>query len=137
MSMRRIAALVGLSPATVSMALHAHPRISEATSRRVRAAARKIGYTPNAKVAELMSRIRSSHPRAAEACLGVISYYDAQRPWEKSEHLSRMYQGMQRRAEALGYRIEPFWLSAPRFTARRLRTVLETRGIQGLLCLGS
>ena len=137
MSIRRLATSLGLSAAAVSMALRDHPRIAEATRRRVRAAAQKLGYRPNAKVSELMGHIRSSRHPQAEACLGVISYYDSARPWERSVHLSRMYQGMQRRADELGYRLEPFWLRAPRFTPRRLRVILDARGIEGLLCFGS
>lgn len=48
MSTRRIAALLGISAATVSLALNHHPRIPEATRRRVKAAARKFGYRTNA-----------------------------------------------------------------------------------------
>lgn len=137
MSVRRIASLLRLSAATVSMALHDHPRISSATKRRVRAAARRVGYRPNAKVTELMGRIRASAQPTTRACLGVISYYDTERPWEKSEHYARMFAGMVRRADALGYRLEPFWVRAPRLTPRRLRAILDARGIEGLLCFGS
>src|SRR3954471_12877773 len=114
--MRTIASLVGLSPATVSMALKNHPRIPEATRRRVRAAARRVGYKPNAKVAELMGTIRSSRHQTVESCFGVISLYDEEKPWLKSLHLGRMFEGMRRRANALGYRLEPFWLRAPNVT---------------------
>jgi DNA-binding LacI/PurR family transcriptional regulator len=44
---------------------------------------------------------------------------------------------MERRADALGYRLEPMWLRAPGMTYRRFAGVLDARGIQGLLCFGS
>jgi LacI family transcriptional regulator len=72
-----------------------------------------------------------------QACFGVISFYDSQRPWEKSRHLSSIYEGMQRRARDLGYRLEPLWLRAPGMTYRRLGDILAARGIDGLLCFGS
>jgi LacI family transcriptional regulator len=137
MSVRRIAKLAGLSPAAVSMALHDHPKISSATRRRVRAIARRLSYKPNVKVAELMGQIRSGSAAKITACLGVISFYESERPWAKSLHLGRMYEGMRKRANALGYRLEPFWLRAPGTTPRRLRAILDARAIEGLLCLGS
>src|SRR4051812_25070839 len=101
MSTRRIAEMAGVSIATVSLALNDHPRIPDATRRRVRAAARRIGYKANTKVAELMGQIRSSRVPAVAACLGVISFYESQQPWKQSRHLARIYQGMERRANRL------------------------------------
>lgn len=137
MSIRRIARLAGISPSAVSLALQGSPRVSEATKRRVLGLAKRLGYRKNAKVAELMSHVRSGQDSRREACLGVISFYDDARPWEKSVHLSRIYDGMTLRAEALGYRLEPLWLRAPGMTYRRFRSILDARGIDGLLCFGS
>jgi LacI family transcriptional regulator len=44
---------------------------------------------------------------------------------------------MTRRAAELGYRLEPFWLRAPGMTVRRMRGILDARGIEGLVCFGS
>lgn len=137
MSMRKVARQAGVSIATVSLALRDHPRIPLSTRRRIQAAARRLGYRPSAKVAELMAQIRSTGRTRAEACFGVISFHPQECPWQQSLHLRRIHDGMRRRAEAFGYRIEPFWLRAPGMTPGRLRTILDARGIQGLLCLGS
>src|SRR3989304_5016867 len=103
MSLRQIAKLAGVSAATVSMALRNHPRIPAATRRRVSALARRLGYKPNARIAALMGQIRLSRQPDGGACLGVISFYDNARPWEGSLHLARIYEGMKRRADTLGY----------------------------------
>lgn len=137
MSVYRIAAALKLSPATVSLALRQSPKIPEKTRVRVVAHAEKIGYRPDAKLTELMSRLRLSRVRERKACFGVISFYDSARPWERSRHLTRIYQSMDRRAGELGYRLEPLWLRAPGMTYRRFRGILDTRGIDGLLCFGS
>jgi DNA-binding LacI/PurR family transcriptional regulator len=71
------------------------------------------------------------------ASIGVMSFYDSLTPWEKSPHLSRVFDGMNHRARELGYALEPRWLRAPGLTFRRFRGILETRGINGLLCFGS
>ncbi len=137
MSLRRIAASLGLSPSAVSLALRNSPKIPAATRERVAAEARKTGYTPNAKLKELMSQLRHSGNPASQACFGVVSLYDQPRPWEGSLHLTRVYDSMNRRAAELGYRLEPLWLKAPGMTLPRFRTILDTRGVQGLLCFGS
>lgn len=137
MSVRRIAGLTGLSISAVSLALRNSSKISEATKRKVREAARRLDYRPSTKVAELMSHVRLSRDRRSESCLALISFYESERPWEKSLHLARIYEGMTQRAAVLGYRLEPLWIRAPGMNRRRFRSILDTRGIQGLLCLGS
>jgi DNA-binding LacI/PurR family transcriptional regulator len=137
MSLRRIAAALGLSPSAVSLALRNSSKIPTETRARVTREAERIGYRPNAKLKELMSQLRHSGDRAKEACFGIVSCYEDPRPWEKSLHLTRVYDSMRQRADALGYRLEPLWLQAPGMTLPRFRTILDTRGVQGLLCFGS
>lgn len=137
MNLRHLARLAQLSPSAVSLALRDSPKISTATKRRVRALAEKVGYQPDARVVAMMTHLRQSPAVRQQACFGVISFYDRPQPWEQSQHLTRIYTGMQRRAGELGYRLEPLWLRAPGMTFRRFRGVLEARGIEGLLCFGS
>lgn len=137
MSIRRIAKLAGVSPATVSLALSNSPKLTDATKKKVLRVVRQCGYRRNGKVTELMSEVRLSRTPERQACFGVISFYESPRPWENSLHLSRIYQGMTKRAESLGYRLEPLWLRQPGMSYRRFRGILDARGIEGLLCFGS
>ncbi len=137
MSTRRIAELAGLSPSTVSLALRNSPKIPAATRQRVLKIAKRLGYRPDGKLTELMSHLRLTGKPNREACFGVVSLYPDARPWSRSLHLNRIYDGMVARAEALGYRLEPFWLREPGMTLKRIRSILDARGIQGLLCFGS
>lgn len=137
MSLRRIAANLGLSASAVSLALRSSPKIPEVTRVRVLAEAERNGYRPNAKLHELMSQLRHSSTPNREACFGVISLYDSMAPWSRSRHLRAIYDSMVARAGQLGYRLEPLWLRAPGMTLRRFRGILDARGIQGLLSFGS
>lgn len=137
MSLRQIARLAGLSPAAVSLALRGSPKISEATRRRVTRLAERAGYRPNPKLNVLMAETRASRQAGPSATLGVISFYDSPRPWEKPSFKYRIYDAMQQRADELGYRLDPVWLHAPEMTYARARLMLETRGIEGLLSFGS
>ena len=129
--------LADLSPAAVSLALRDSPKISAATKKRVRKLAERTGYRADAKVVAMMSHLRKPHALRQAACFGVISFYDHPRPWENSRHLTRIFQGMTKRADELGYRLEPIWLREPGMTYRRVRDILATRAIEGLLCFGS
>jgi LacI family transcriptional regulator len=137
MNLRELAQLVQLSPSAVSLALRGSLKISAATKKRVRNLARKVGYRPDPRLSTIMSYLRKPATVRQAACLGVISFYEALRPWESSIHLARVHNGMMRRANELGYRLEPLYLRAPGMNVRRFRSILEARGIEGLLCLGA
>lgn len=137
MNLRQLARLAGLSTSAVSLALRDSPKISAATKRRVRRLAERSGYQPDPTIVAMMSHLRKPRAVRRQACFGVISFYDEPLPWERSRHLAGIYAGMTRRADGLGYRLEPLWLRAPGMTYRRFRGILDARGIEGLLCFGS
>ncbi|HVW22487.1 MAG TPA: LacI family DNA-binding transcriptional regulator [Opitutaceae bacterium] len=137
MNLRDLARTARLSPSAVSLALRGSSEVSAATRERVRKLADEAGYRPDPAIAEVMRRLRRPEAQRQMACFAVISFYDTPRPWERSRHLTMIHAGMRRRAEELGYRLEPLWLKAPGMTYRRFRSVLDTRGIEGLLCFGS
>lgn len=137
MNLRHLARLAELSPSAVSLALRDSPKISASTRKRVKQLAAKMGYRPDAKVVEMMSRLRKPQGVRQSACFGVISFYDSLYPWQRSRHLTRIYEGMNRRANELGYRLEALAVRAPGMTYQRLCSILDARGIEGLLCFGS
>jgi LacI family transcriptional regulator len=137
MNLRHLARLADLSPSAVSLALRDSPKISAATKKRVRQLAEKTGYRVDAKLVAMMSHLRKPHAVRQQACFGVVSFYDRPQAWEGSYHLTRIYEGMTRRAGELGYRLEPIWLREPGMTYARACGILEARGIEGLLCFGS
>lgn len=137
MSVRKIATALKLSPSTVSLALRHSEKIPLATRQRVLKQAERIGYRPSAKLKEVMSQLRLTRVRPVDSCFGVVSFYDTLRPWERSAHLTRIFASMVERATQLGYRLEPLLMQAPGMTSRRFRTILDARGIQGLLSFGS
>lgn len=137
MSLRTIAEKAGVSPSTVSLALRGSQKIPQATRERVARIAAQLGYRPNAKVTELMSHVRLSRAGGVTASLGVVSFFAQERPWETSPALRRIHDAMAHRAEELGYRLEPIGLRTPGLTIRRICGILDARGIEGLICLGS
>lgn len=122
---------------TVSLALRDSPRISPEMRRRIRALARKLGHVPNPRLGELMNEVRRGRRAELRAEIGLIALYPGPDASRFTPHLAHSIRGARRRAAELGYRIDDFWPCAPDMTPRRLRQILETRAIRGLLSLGA
>jgi len=92
------------------------------------------------RVAELMRTIRLHSAEQLTGCLGLISLYPEEKPWQnlkRRPHLARLHRSMVKRASELGYRAEAFWVKNPDVNLKRLAQILEARGIRGLLSLGA
>lgn len=138
MSVRSIAKRLGISPTAVSLALRNSARISPALRAKVQKLAKELHYVPNARLSELMSEVSFASKSEYRATLGALSLFPEQHPWNHGyPHLRIYLEGARARAESHGYLLEYFWLKEPGMTPSRLASILNARGIQGLLCLGS
>lgn len=137
MSVRSLARQLGISATAVSLALKDSPRVSVAVRRQVQALARENGYVPNARLAELMDEVRRSVSPSYRATLAAFSLYPEEEPWRTRPYLKVVLQSATECAQSHGYRLEYFWLKRPGMTPARFRNILQTRGIQGIFCLGS
>lgn len=130
-SLKDIAQAADVSVSAVSLALRNFPAVSEAERTRIQGIATRLGYRPNPHVAQLMAQLRSSHAYRKPSRLAlVIPGY----PKGPDRKINLMIEGARKRADAYGYAIEEFWpLEAPTMNFARLRDVLQSRGIRGLL----
>lgn len=133
-TMQEVAAALGLSRAAVSMGLSGDRSIPEATRRRIRETAERMGYRPNLLVASLMSmhRRRRSANRV-RTCIAFLSDHPRERSWRVNPHYREMFAGAQERAAEVDCVIEAFELRAPGMSPARLRGVLDARGIHGVV----
>ncbi len=130
-SLKHIAELVGVSRMTVSMALRDDGRISEATRRRVHAAARKLGYAPNPKIAERMAETaRAGHGDTGET-LAYLTSEPTRDGWKRFK--DGYFENIERRAAEYGYRIEPWWIADPALTPARNNHIIWSRGVRGVI----
>src|SRR5215213_3801206 len=72
-TIRTLAAIAGLTPAAVSMALRNHSRISAATRQRVQELARKHGYRPDPAVTKLMHHLRTHRRKRLQATMCALT----------------------------------------------------------------
>ena len=129
-TIRDIAARVGVAMSTVSRALRGEPCISQARRAAVQVAARELGYRPNPLVSALMAQVRPRrHARRSVAVALLNCFPRGARSF--SEDYDR---SIRARADAFGYRIESLRLEDV-VPPGRLDRVLDARGIRGLIVL--
>src|SRR5258708_23106971 len=131
-TLRVIAREVGVTHATVSMALRNHPSISAKTRRRVQRIAEKLGYRPDPEVAKLMHHLRLKHkPRFKSTIAALPSIPEQLAP----PYAAALRRGAQRAAEALGYGFSLFQIEGSDKRNTSLQRMLRSRGIEGVLIL--
>ncbi|HEY0943878.1 MAG TPA: LacI family DNA-binding transcriptional regulator [Opitutaceae bacterium] len=134
-SIRTLAAQLGLSRTTVSDALRNAPWVSTDTARRVQAAAEEAGYKLNPLASAVMSHLRQGRGRSFLGVLAAVNLDDQERSPAAMRFHHALVAGAQQRAEELGFKLQPFHVGKKGVTLHRLDTILQSRGIQGILLL--
>jgi DNA-binding LacI/PurR family transcriptional regulator len=122
-SLRDIAQEAGVSPSTVSRALHHHPRISEETAQRIRRLAKEMGYTPSLPARSLVTR--------DTATVGLVITHVT------DPFVGRLVLGVEEAARATGYSV---FLASTYRDADRERDVVRSlyeRRATGIVVTGS
>ena len=135
-TIRTLAAQLGLSKTVVSDALNGLPGVSQTTARRVLAAASAAGYRKNPLTSAVMSRMRrKSGAGRINSTLAIISVHEPGRPAGATPFNLAVREGAQNRALELGFNVAYFHLGYEGLTPRRLDEILQCRGIRGVLLL--
>ncbi len=132
-TLQSVARQAGVSAMTVSRVMRNSPRVSEATSRRVRAAVVALHYRPDPQLMRMMTLVRSRKRSGAGAVLAVVR---EDLPRDELHHPAYQYVALadiRRRAEQHGYHAEEFWLGRDGLSPERLGHVLQARGIEGVI----
>lgn len=127
LTLKDLAANLGLSVATVSLALRGKGNLSSQTRQRVRELAESLGYRPNTYAAALSARLHATPQH--DIPLAVLR----RRPTAQSEWypLDQWLEGLVKQASDLGYRVEIFNEECGQPLSALLR-VLYHRGFQGV-----
>ncbi|WP_043589261.1 LacI family DNA-binding transcriptional regulator [Geminisphaera colitermitum] len=130
--LKSIADKAGVSRMTVSRALRNSPLVNAVTRKRILQIARKMGYTPDARLAQTMAGIRGSKQKA----LLPIAWLHAnlkQDAFHAYKWLTPYIDGAREQARELGYRVEEFWLGEAGMSGTRMSSILNCRGITGVV----
>ncbi|MDP3071560.1 MAG: LacI family DNA-binding transcriptional regulator [Opitutaceae bacterium] len=134
-TLRSLAKELGLSRTTVSDALRGSPRVDPTTAQRVKDAAAAAGYRRNPLAGALMSELRRSRGTAFRGVIAVVDCEEPERPKVAQRFHSELYAGAGAKAEDLGFMVERFPVGPTGVTVSRLGSILESRGILGLMLL--
>jgi LacI family transcriptional regulator len=100
---------------------------------RIRASAERLGYRPNPFVAAFTSQVRSYRRDCRGAVIALLDCWP--HPAPRWFPLRSYMEGIEARSASLGYRVEMLRLEEMAWDLRRLRTVLDARGIVGVMVL--
>lgn len=128
---RDIAKHLGLSNATVSLALRDSPRIPEKRRKQVREAAEKLGYRPNPAASMLAYQKRNSRTAPIHSSIAWLNLWPCPEDLRKSPLFDGYWQGAHACAHKFGFRLEEFALAGT--SARSVERILIARGIEGVL----
>jgi DNA-binding LacI/PurR family transcriptional regulator len=131
--MQQIAEAAGVSRMAVSLALRNSPKISKATTERIRRIAEEFGYRPNPMVSALMTQLRHGREVRKPSVLAYVTAYPTEDGWRQPGPFVAFYEGAKRRAETLGYVLDLWWLRRPGLSEQRFCDILFTRDIHGLI----
>lgn len=134
-TVRTLAASLGLSRTTVSEALRGSACVRPETAARVRAAADAAGYRPNPLVGAVMSEVRRSRNQMFRGVIAAVDLDESERPPSASRFHTALTEGARARAGELGFKLQTFLVGRHGVTLARLDTILQSRGIQGVLLL--
>ena len=135
-SIREIARSLDLSHTTVSEALRDSPRVNAVTRKRVQQAAKAVGYRPNPLAGALMSEMRRARSGTFRGVLAILDLDGPDgRPASSNRYHRELVRGAAARAAALGFKAETIVTGTQGISDTRLDTILQARGIRGLLLL--
>jgi len=132
-TLREIARQAGVSHTTVSLSLRNHASIPEATRKRLRRLADRLGYRSNVLVSALMSQVRLKQHKSAPEVIGFLTGGATADDWKSHSYSVGCYAGARQRAQQLGMRIEHFWLGRGGAAAPATCRMLHARAIHGNL----
>lgn len=124
---------IGVSTATVSMALRDNPRISRDTRARVKKTAKSLGYRPDPLLSALVARKNRDRTSRTFANLAVIIDDRWRRQPHAGEWVDLVLAGMRVSCSHLGYELAVFYLEKDFANLSDPDRFLYARGIRGLI----
>jgi len=131
-SLRDIAAEVGVSHVTVSLALRGDPRISAERRQEIASVAERLGYRPDPMLSSLSAYRQSKKPVEIQSALAWLNQWPNPRQLRSFQEFDAYWRGAHAYAEQLGYRLEEFVIGKD-MTAARLQQILLARNVRGIL----
>lgn len=131
-TIRELAAEIGLSKTTVAAALRGNSEVSAATQALVRTRARELGYEFNPVASAFLQQVRARGALRYRANLAMmLPLYGEPSVARTGIQVQTLHQGMIERAAELGYSIDP--IDPSEYSPAQLTRILVARGVLGII----
>lgn len=132
-SLREVARLAGVSPATASMALRGLARVPPATRAVVERAAAELGYVRDPEIGHVLARSRRKAVTARETIVFLSEIPIGRKPDPRAPWLFEMRREAEAAAHLIGCELETMVIPEKPSAMRELGRLLWVRGIRGIL----
>lgn len=132
-TMGDIAALAGLHPSSVSLALRDSPAISVETRARIRQIAQEIGYLRDPALDVFNFRRTSGHPMRSAPVLAFVSDEASWETFSSARARCELLEGIVAASQRVGFVLERFLVGPGRLSGPRLRQILRTRNTDSVV----
>jgi len=131
--MAEIARLAGVGKMTVSRALSGSANVSEEKKARIFKVVQELGYNKSNLVSTVMSHMARS--RSVDYGTPLVLLFDSPPPKRSSGRkvYEQLIVGARHRAQQFGFPLEVMYHDPTQMKDSRLDTILQSRGIQGLI----
>lgn len=131
-TLRDVAAKLGMHFSTVSLALRADRRIAEATRERVRAEAERMGYRPDAMLSALSS-FRHGRSRGFVGTAGYLVTEPEEVILARRDGHADALRAARAESERVGMKLDVINVNQAGLAPGRVASLLDARGIRGLI----
>tara|TARA_B100001123_G_scaffold446761_1_gene602170 strand:- start:5308 stop:6411 length:1104 start_codon:yes stop_codon:yes gene_type:complete len=134
-SMRDVAKEARVSVSAVSLALRNSPKISEKRKMQITQIAERLGYVKDGRISELMEHLRTNRTSRKFSKLAVLILEITKAEVKSNPVISKLINGIEFQAHESGYGLDVFYLKELKASPKRLREILISRGIQGVIVM--
>ena len=134
-SMRDIAKEAGVSVSAVSLALRNSPKVSKKRREEIAKIAEQMGYVKDGRISELMEHLRTNRTDRQFSKLAVLIPEISRAQLTSYPVPHKLMAGMEAQAYDSGYELDVFYLPELKASPKRLRNILISRGIQGVIAM--
>jgi LacI family transcriptional regulator len=131
-TLKDIAAKVGVTKTTVSLALRDSPGVSQAMREKIRRVAGEMGYVADPILQRLAEYRRKGGTAKLQSVIAWLNHWDQPERLRSYQEFEQYWRGAKLAAKRLGYHLEEFVWPAD-CPAKRAEEQLRERGVLGLL----
>ncbi len=131
-SQRDLAREAGVHHSTVSRALKNDKRITAQVRAEIKAAAARLGYSPDPMLSSLAAYRNQKQVHQNQGTIAWLTNFPTRDGWKEFQNID-YFNGSSRRATELGYTLDDIWMREPGMKPERLTQILLSRNVCGIL----